>query len=84
MQTKMARAVELADAVGADVVDEALGLAAIWNRFAEGDFTALCDHVTAGRRGQTMWVDESFSIQPGTGGWAALTGIGATAADPAQ
>ncbi|MCO5970249.1 hypothetical protein [Actinoallomurus soli] len=40
---KMARAVEPADAFGADVVDEALGLAAIWGRFAEGDLTALCD-----------------------------------------
>lgn len=78
----MARAVELADAVGADVVDEALGLAAIWGRFTEGDLPALCDHVTASRRGQSMWVDEDFSVQPGTSGWAALTGIGSTSHDP--
>lgn len=69
---KMARTVELADAVGADVIDEALGLAAMWGRFAEGDLAALCDHVTASRRGESRWVHESFSIQPGTGGWAAL------------
>ncbi|MGC4953832.1 IS21 family transposase [Actinomadura citrea] len=84
MVTKMARAVELADAVGAGIVDEALGLAAIWGRFAEGDLPALCDHVTASRRGDTMWVDETFSVQPGTGGWAALTGIGATPVSPAE
>jgi hypothetical protein len=83
MNAKMARAVELADAVGADVVEEALGLAAIWGRFAEADIAELCDHVTAGRSGQSRWVDESFSAQPGTGGWAALTGIGATTTDPA-
>ncbi|GAB2823844.1 hypothetical protein GCM10022221_22430 [Actinocorallia aurea] len=73
----MARAVKLADAVGPDIVDEVLGLAAIWGRFAEGDLPALCDHVAATRRGTTMWVDEAYSIQPGTGGWAALPGIGA-------
>ena len=84
MQAKMARAVELADAVGADVVDEALGLAAIWGRFTEGDLPTLCDHVTASRRGQSMWVDEGFSVQPGTSGWAALTGIGSTSQDPAH
>lgn len=79
---KMARAVELADAVGADVVDEALGLAAIWSRFAEGDLATLCDHVTASRRGESRWVDESFSIQPGTSGWAALPEVSATTTDP--
>jgi hypothetical protein len=84
MQAKMARAVELADAVGADVMDEALGLAAIWGRFTEGDLPALCDHVAASRRGQSMWVDEDSSVQPGTGGWAALTGIGSTSHDPAH
>jgi hypothetical protein len=80
IQAKMARAVELADAVGPDIVEEALGLAAIWGRFAEGDLPTLCDHVAASRRGQAMWVDESYSIQPGTGGWAALPGIGAITA----
>jgi hypothetical protein len=84
LDPKMARAVELADAVGADVVEEALRLAAIWGRFAEGDLPAVCDHVTASRRGHTMWVDEAFSAQPGTGGWAALAGIGAPAAKPAR
>jgi hypothetical protein len=80
----MARAMELADAVGAEVVDEALGLAALWGRFAESDLPALCDHVTASRREPTRWVDETFSVQPGTGGWAALTGIGAPATGTAQ
>ncbi|MCP2337357.1 IS21 family transposase [Actinomadura rupiterrae] len=79
IQAKMARAVELADAVGADVVEEALGMAAIWGRFAEGDLPALCDHVARTRQGdQGVWVDEEYSAQPGTSGWAALPGIVST------
>ncbi|GAB3977162.1 hypothetical protein GCM10029978_066120 [Actinoallomurus acanthiterrae] len=79
IQAKMARAVELADAVGRDVVEEALGMAAIWGRFAEGDLPALCDHVVRTRQAdQGMWVDEEYSAQPGAGGWAALPGIVST------
>jgi transposase len=43
IRSKMARAVELAAVVGADRVDAALGLAAIADRFADGDLASIID-----------------------------------------
>jgi hypothetical protein len=69
----MARAVELAAVVGADRVDQALGLAAIAGRFGDDDVAAIADHLAAsGPAGDLVSADERHSAQPGTSGWAAL------------
>ncbi len=74
----MARAVELAAVVGADRVDEALGLAAIAGRFGDDDLAAILDHLSrSGPAGELVTADEAHSAQPGTGGWAALGAAGA-------
>jgi hypothetical protein len=73
VRSKMARAVELAAVVGAAKVDQALGLAAITGRFADGDLPAIVDHLAAaGQAGQPVTADEAHSAQPGTSSWAAL------------
>jgi transposase len=73
VRSKMARAVELAAVVGAANVDQALGLAAITGRFADGDLPAIVDYLAAaGAAGQMVTADEAHSAQPGTGSWAAL------------
>jgi hypothetical protein len=73
IRAKMARAVELATVVGAARVDQALGLAAITGRFADGDLPAIIDHLTLhGQAGEAAAADEAHSAQPGTGSWAAL------------
>lgn len=70
IRVKMARAVELAAVLGADRVDEALGLAAIAGRFAEADLAAICDHLAArGPADDVVRADENHSVQPGTRGW---------------
>jgi hypothetical protein len=67
---KMARAVELAMVLGAERVDEALGLAAFAGRFAEEDLASICDHLDAHQAPTDLvCADESFSVQPGTGAW---------------
>jgi transposase len=73
IRSKMARAVELAAVVGADRVDQALGLAAIAGRFGDDDVAAIADHLAAsGPAGDLVSADERHSAQPGTSGWAAL------------
>jgi len=77
IRAKMARAVELAAVIGADRVDQALGLAAIAGRFADGDVPAILDHLAVhGATGSVVAADEAHSAQPGTAGWAALGGNG--------
>jgi hypothetical protein len=69
----MAHAVELARALGAEQVDQALGLAAIAGRFAEDDLASILDHLaTAGQPGDVVWADEAHSVQPGTDAWGRL------------
>jgi transposase len=73
IRTKMARAVELATVLGADKVDEALGLAAAAGRFGDEDLLSILDHLAANKPvGDLVRVDETHSVQPGTGGWQAL------------
>ena len=70
----MARAVELAAVVGAARVDQALGLAAITGRFADGG-TCPPSSTTwprPERAGEAVTADEAHSAQPGTASWAAL------------
>jgi hypothetical protein len=74
IRAKMARAVELTALLGATVVDEALGLAAINSRFGEGDLASICDHLArSSKDGELAVADEAHSAQPGTASWAALT-----------
>ena len=73
IRAKMAHAVELAAVVGADRIEEALGLAAIAGRFADGDLVSICDHLAAaGAPGDVVIADENHSEQPGTSGWGRL------------
>jgi transposase len=73
IRSKMARAAELAAVVGAGRVDEALGLAAITGRFADGDLASIIDHLAAERApGEVVIADEAHSAQPGTAAWARL------------
>jgi transposase len=73
VRSKMARAVELAAVAGPAQVDQALGLAAIWSRFADEDLPAIVDHLAAaGQAGEVVTADEAHSAQPGTSSWAAL------------
>ncbi|TDC82857.1 IS21 family transposase [Nonomuraea deserti] len=73
IRAKMARAVELAAVLGAERVDEALGLAAIAGRFADDDLPAIVDHLSDHRAvGELVRADEKHSAQPGTASWQAL------------
>lgn len=70
IRSKMARAVELAAVVGAQAVDDALGLAAIAGRFAEDDLASIVDHrAGAGASVDVVRADETHSAQPGTSRW---------------
>jgi transposase len=73
VRSKMAKAVELAALFGADVVDRALGLAAIAGRFADGDLTSIIDrqHVedAAAVAVAAAIADDTHSTQPGTSAW---------------
>jgi len=73
VRSKMARAVELAALVDVDTVDDALGLAAMAGRFADGDLASIIDHLAAGGAGpEVVRADESHSAQPGTAAWKDL------------
>ncbi|HEX2187186.1 MAG TPA: hypothetical protein VHN78_16965 [Chloroflexota bacterium] len=73
VRSKMAQAVELARALGAERVDQALGLAAIAGRFGDGDLASILDHLAAaGRPDELVIAGETHSVQPGTGGWERL------------
>jgi hypothetical protein len=73
VRTKMAQAVELARALDAERIDQALGLAAIAGRFDDGDLTSILDHLaTAGQPDDVVIADQAHSVQPGTGGWERL------------
>ena len=69
IEARMHEAVALARLVGADRVDEALGLAAMAGRFDAGDLAAICD----ARREPLRRADPSTSLQPGTGRWAGFS-----------
>jgi transposase len=73
VRSKMAQAVELAAVVGPERVDQALGLAAIAGRFAEGDLPSILDHLaTAGQPSDVVGAAEAHSAQPGTSSWGRL------------
>ena len=70
VRAKMARAVELATVLGANQVDQALGLAATAGRFDEHDLGSILDHLASqGDPGELVRADETHSAQPGTSSW---------------
>jgi transposase len=69
-RSKMTDAVDLACIVGAELVDRALGVAAAAGRFDDGDIAAIAEHLAAGGAdADTVPVDETHSVQPGTSAW---------------
>jgi hypothetical protein len=73
IRRKMARATELAAALGADRVDQALGLAAVAGRFDEDDLPSILDHLaTTAPATDVVVADQAHSVQPGTSSWERL------------
>ena len=66
VKVKMAEAVELAALHGSERVDWALGHAASFGRFAEGDLASI---LAANPPGQRRSADEVHSLQTGTSVW---------------
>ena len=71
MKTKMAQAVTLSRLHGAERLDWALGHAAMFGRFADGDLASILD---AHPPGQRRRADDVHSLQPGTAAWGRLGG----------
>lgn len=75
VRSKMAGAVELAALLGADVVDRALGLAAIAGRFDDGDLASIIDRQRVEDDAAAVAAaiaDDTHSTQPGTAAWKDL------------
>ncbi|MEC5149902.1 IS21 family transposase [Cryobacterium sp. GrIS_2_6] len=70
MNVKMAEAVALAKISGTAPVDEALGQAATYGRFATGDLASLLSAGAA--RPPARTAGETSSLAQGTAGWAAI------------
>lgn len=70
MNMKMAEAIALAKISGTAPVDEALGTAATYGRFATGDLASIL--AAAGSRTGTHRADETTSLAQGTSGWAGI------------
>ena len=71
MKVKMAQAVDLARLHGQMRVDWALGHAATYARFADGDLASI---LAANPPGQRRRADDVHSLQPGTAAWGRLGG----------
>ena len=71
VKVKMAEAVDLARLHGVERLDWALGHAATFGRFAEGDLASI---LAANPPGQRRSADDVHSLQPGTGAWHQLGG----------
>ena len=69
IKTKMAQAVDLARLHGHTRVDWALGHAATFGRFADGDLASI---LAAHPPGQRRRADDAHSLQPGTAAWSRL------------
>ena len=67
VKVKMAEAVQLSLLHGVDRVDWALGHAAMFERFGDGDLASI---LAAHPVGQQRRVDEEHSMQPSTAAWA--------------
>ena len=66
VKVKMAEAVQLAQLHGVERVDWALGHAATFERFADGDTASI---LAAHPVGQRRRADEDHSMQPSTRAW---------------
>lgn len=71
VKVKMGEAVTLARLHGTDRVDWALGRAATFGRFADGDLASILEATPPGQRRRA---DEGHSLQPGTADWHQLGG----------
>ena len=71
VKVKMAEAVTLARLHGNDRVDWALGHAAMFCRFADGDLASILE---ANPPGQRRRADDAHSLQTGTAAWHQLGG----------
>ncbi len=69
VRAKMADAVGLAKLSGAEAVDWALGQAAVYGRFADGDLASILAHRASAGDGEATSAGESHSLQTGTGAW---------------
>ena len=69
IKTKMAQAVDLARLHGRTRVDWALGHAAMFGRFTDGDLASI---LAAHPPGQRRRADDAHSLQPGTAAWSRL------------
>jgi transposase len=70
IKPKMAEAVELAKLHGRDVVDRALGTAALAGRFLDGDLRSIIDHQRHNPTTPPRQRSEDHSLQPGTSSWS--------------
>jgi hypothetical protein len=61
--------VALAKLSGLEAVNWALGHAAVYARFAEGDLASILAHRAGAGPGEALSASETHSLQPGTGGW---------------
>ena len=71
MKVKMAQAVTLARLHGTERLDWALGAAAMFGRFADGDLASI---LAADAPGQRRRADDVHSLQTGTAAWGRLGG----------
>ena len=69
VRAKMADAVALAKLSGPETVDWALGHAAVYGRFAEGDLASIIAHRAAAIAGDATQASEVHSLQAGTDAW---------------
>jgi hypothetical protein len=69
VRAKMADAVALAKLSGAEPVNWALGHAAVYGRFAEGDLASILAHRAATAAGEPARATEDHSLQAGTEAW---------------
>jgi len=70
IRSKMAEALTLAKLHGPTAVDQALGAAATYGRFADGDLLAILTHQRHGPTAPPIRASETHSLQPGTAAWA--------------
>lgn len=71
IRPKMAEAVELAKLHGRDVIDRALGTAAVAGRFLDDDLRSILSHQRHARF-VPQQRSEDHSLQPGTASWSRL------------
>ena len=69
VRAKMADAVALAKLSGAGPINWALGHAAVYGRFAEGDLASIVAHQASAAGGDPAWAGEGHSLQAGTDAW---------------